>query len=183
MVIEVEEQDHRLFCLNFFFNHYSSIKERDLYRWLWEGEFAFSQRLEYSNLEQLLLDVHKSQSNGILTKTVCEPLGLSNEFIRINLLSYKKMGYPLKTLLDLQNLEKNFRPQPFRFMRDWKFAKNWCLQNQKFKVAAFDDFERIISFHLIPKLEFSTSFIEQYNLDYWIIPRNFFFSKFPEFKF
>ena len=216
------KKDIRLKYLDYFFTKYNSIREKDLYAWIWEGEFGFNyiNKLGSFNLRELLEEINHSQiKNSTLSdKTfnennnqftnlkninlvtpslekskysnyknlnifkLYEPIGLSNLFLKLDLYTYQSTNCPFTTIIDIQNSAKDFVPQSLRFMRNWKFAKDWCVENKKFSKVSFEDFERQISVHLTPRLEYSTDFMFKYETIYRIIPQKIFLNKFPEYK-
>ena len=216
------KKDIRLKYLDYFFTKYNSIREKDLYAWIWEGEFGFNymNKLGSFKLPELLEEINHSQIKNsklsdktfnensnesinlkninlvtpILEKSkysnyknlsifnLYEPIGLSNLFIKLDLFTYQSTNCPFTTIIDIQNSEKDFVPQSLRFMRNWKFAKDWCVENKKFSKVSFEDFERQISVHLTPRLEYSTDFMYKYETIYRIIPQKIFLNKFPEYK-
>ena len=72
-----------------FLDNHPIARARDLYRWLWEGEFGPGTRHQPTRLDELTQMIrtarmHKSAGS----QPMWEPLGLTCRFVHVNLIPY-----------------------------------------------------------------------------------------------
>jgi hypothetical protein len=166
-----------------FLRRHQVIFPRDVYRWLWEGEFGIGLRSDHHTLEELQQDLRKSrQIYGMRQFPVWENQGLGMKFLRINIARYADADRPLFTLLELSKRSKDIRPDTLRFKYDWAFMKTQAVAVGSLTMEGLNEFENTISFHMTPEVEYSDEYINEFGTGYRIVPRSLFFQKFPEFR-
>ena len=185
------------FILEDFFSRYPTPSPQDLYAWLWEGEFGphkkerhtrtllrLTQDIQeaYSFERAKLSDADGEDSSAHKTQRVCEYLGLSEKFLKVNILPYSKANCPLKRLLKLHLSLKEYKSDKFRFKQDWKLVKKVSIEEKDILSSSFDSFERSIDLYLAPEIRYTKIFLKRYNPYYCVVPHKSFFHFFPEYK-
>ncbi len=178
---------------------YDNLKVRDIYWWLWLGEFG-NKGKEKLHIQDLLHIVDEALEAEIKIEAqqktqvdeadnqkkqvpICENIGLTNAFLRVNLLPYSRSGAPLLKLLQLQDKEVYHVTDEIRFRRNWLLLKKLCIETNKVDETLFCDFERFIGFRYFPRIEATNDFIKSYGSHFRVIYKASFFSEFPEYKF
>ena len=165
-----------------FLRNYEEIEARDIYRWLWEGEYGGRDILNELTLDRLTDDIRAARIQGRRPKMVWEPLGLALTLVKVNLVPYADSGCPLKKLLQLEERGRDVRPNPMRMKQDWALMKAQLSPGMAVSLESINNFENSIAFHLIPEVDFSDKFLKIYGHGYRIVPRIPFFTYFPEYK-
>ncbi|MBX7057388.1 MAG: hypothetical protein K1X75_04935 [Leptospirales bacterium] len=173
--------EERMFISEQFLDRYAFAEPRDIYRWVREGEYGIGGHVIDLSLENLHQDLRKARIHKTrITLPVTENLGLANRFVKVNLAPYSDIGCPLKRLLMLEERVPDMRPDPLRFKRDWAFMKTQLSPGMSVTVDMMNRFENEIPFHMIPEIEYSKAWMENYGTGYRIVPRAAFFQYFPE---
>ncbi len=166
-----------------FLENYSDLKARDMYRWLWEGEFGAAHHGRNLSLDRLTEDIRLARIKNRRGLMVWEPLGLANVLVKVNLVPYSDSGCPLKRLIMLEERARDVRPNPLRFKHDWNLLKTQLTPDMPVKIEHIHEFENSIPFHLTPEVQYTDEFIDKYGLGYRVVPRTLFFDYFPEYSF
>ena len=174
--------EERVFLAEDFLDKYTPDDPRDVYRWLWEGEFGPGSHVRELTLEQLAQDIRRARMHiNRDYLPVCETLGLANMFVKVNLVPFADTGCPLKRLIHIEERRKDIRSDPLRFKKDWAFMKAQLVPGMELSVERMNNFEAEIPFHMAPEVEFSNQWYENYGMGYRIVPRTVFFQYFPEY--
>ena len=177
--------EEKVFIAEQFLDTYEIEHARDMYRWLWEGEFGPGSQATDPNLESLAQDIRHARMHARRSRRefphLCEDIGLARKFLKINLVPYADSGCPLQRLIALMERMKDARPDPLRFKKDWAFTKTQIYPGLPITIDKLNHFENEIAFHMSPEIEYSEEFLEKYGNGYRIVPRNLFFQYFPEY--
>lgn len=174
--------EEKVFIAEEFLSRYSECQPQDIYRWLWEGEFGPGSHAGELSLEALAQHLRRARMHRRRENLpVCENLGLANVFVKINLAPYVDAGCPLKRLLMLEERNRDVRPDPLRFKKDWGFMKTQITPGMRITLEMMNRFEASIAFHMSPETEYSEDFRTSYGLGYRVAPREAFFQYFPEY--
>lgn len=180
--------------IEMFFGMYPKLQPQDIYHWLWLGEFGSNLMGIKMNddLEKITQDMEEyyimsSKREGTTRDTVkkeviCEPLGMTNYYLKINLLAYNRAGCPLKRLLRLQSSSNQLRPDNFRMLQDWDLCQKIAVLDNRIKQEDFTLFEKKVALNMLPKMDFSREFISEYQPCYRVVPRKLFFRFFSEYE-
>ena len=175
--------EEKVFVAEEFLDTYDPGDPRDIYRWLWEGEFGPGSHIREHSLEQLAQDIRRARIHRNRDRqAVCESLGLANVFVKVNLVPFADTGCPLKRLVMIEERIKDVRPDPRRFKKDWAFMKTELVPGMRVTTERMNAFEQEIPFHMAPEVEFSNEWYDTYGLGYRVVPRNVFFQYFPEYE-
>ncbi len=200
---KTDKSDFYDLTLKKFLDDYKPSQPVDLYQWLWEGEYGLTKEKKSIPVNLKLLNKEISHTSqefsqkkpkkvkgqdpiGAKEIPVCEPLGLAESFIRVNLMAYIRDGCPLLRLLELQKLVPCIRSNRHRFKQHWQFAKENTIkietENNYISNTAFEEFEKRTVLYTYPELSFSKNFLKRYSPYYQIVPQIEFFKYFPEYK-
>ncbi len=175
--------EEKVFIAERFLDAYSKAEARDVYRWLWEGEFGPGASSPELTLEGVAQHLRRARIHRRRTGLpVCENAGLANLFVKVNLAPYADAGCPLKRLLILEERVKDVRPDPLRFKRDWAFMKTQLIPGMSLTLEKMNQFEHEIPFHMAPEMEYSEVWKNEYGQGYRLAPRQTFFQYFPEYE-
>lgn len=194
--VNIEQKQH-IFIFEDFLSRHKNLSIQDLYAWLWEGEFASRKKdrriktlLRLSNDVQkayifekkaLSLPIHSKKGGAAYqNNSICEYIGLSEKFLRINLAVYSRYDCPLKRLLELENSSQGLKASQLDFKQNWEFIKKISIEKNFFLSSHFEAFERSIELYLAPEMRYTKIFLERYNPHYCIVPQEAFFRFFPE---
>ena len=175
-------QDRKTRIAEWFLAEYSEVEARDLYRWVWEGEFGRRQEQLDLSLDRLTEDIRRARIHPFKPPRVWEPSGLAGMLVRINLVAYADGGYPLKRLLTMEERVFDQRPNPMRFKHDWAFMKSQLVPDMKVTQEHITEFENNIPIHLSPEVLPSEAFVKEYGTGYRIVPRVLLFGQYEEFQ-
>ncbi len=175
-------QDRKTRVAEWFLAEYAECEARDLYRWVWEGEFGRRQEQTDHSLDVLTEDIRRARIHPFKPPRVWEPMGLSGILVKVNLVAYADGGYPLKRLLSMEERVQEQRPNPMRFKHDWAFLKAQLVPGMKVTQEQVAEFENNIPIHLSPDILYSDEFLKQYGLGYRIVPRLLLFNQYEEFQ-
>lgn len=174
--------EEKVFIAEEYLDRYNPGDPRDIYRWLWEGEFGPGSHVRDNTLEQLAQDIRRARMHPNRDQLpVCENLGLAHVFVKVNLVPFADTGCPLKRLVMIEERIKDLRPDPLRFKKDWAFMKTQLVPGMRIQQETMNRFEQEIPFHMAPEVEYSNEFYEKFGMGYRIVPRNGFFQYFPEY--
>ena len=168
-----------------FLERYNVTEARNVYRWLWEGEFGAGSRTPTASLEQLSQDIRVARMHArradYTPSGLCEEIGLAQRFIKVNLVPYADSGCPLKRLVLLADRGREARPDPLRFKSDWAFMKTQIVPGMELTIDRMNHFEEEIAFHMAPEVEYSEDHLKKFGVGYRLVPRSLFFAYFPEY--
>ena len=190
---KISEVDIRHQQINNFFKDYKGFRVRDLYQWIWEGEFGNKKEVERLSLKNLNTYIEKiythekkmqkrNEGKEVKKLKMWENLGLSGVFLKVYTFTYIETGCPLKRLVEMQNFSLLHRPDIFRFKKNWLFAKQSSIERKIISSSVFEDFERFIGFEMLPALDYYKEFLEKHPHNYVIVPTQLFTKYFPEYK-
>ncbi|MBI3396147.1 MAG: hypothetical protein HY042_09960 [Spirochaetia bacterium] len=179
---ELYQQEAKAIMAERFLDSHLVLEPRDIYRWLWEGEFGPGTRSKANSMDLLTQDVRIARMHpNAGTLPVWDNLGLAGTLIKVNLVPYADNGCPFKRLLMLAERVRDIKPDAMRFKQDWAFMKTEIIPGMAITLDAMAHFENDVAFHLVPEVDFSEIYKETYGLGYRIVPRELFFQYFPEY--
>lgn len=165
-----------------FLDFYPEATARDMYRWLWEGEFGYGPKGPPEGLDALMDDIRIARIHQARSTEVWEEIGLSEHFIKINLVPYADTGCPLLRLLQLTERVKDIKNDTLRFKQAWAFMKTQVSPGMSITLESIHNFENEIPFHMAPDISYTEIFQKVFGMKYRIVPREQFFLAFPEFE-
>lgn len=175
-------QERKTRIAEWFLAEYPEAEARDMYRWVWEGEFGERREGHDASLDQLTEDIRRARIHPFKPPRVWEPIGLAGNLVRVNLVAYADRGYPLKRLLIMEERLSDLRPNPMRFKHDWAFMKSQIVPGMKITAEQLNEFENNIPLHISPDVPHGDTFIQIYGLGYRIVPRILLFTQYEEFR-
>lgn len=165
-----------------FLDNHPIARARDLYRWLWEGEFGPGTRHQPTRLDeltQMIRTARMHKSAGL--QPMWEPLGLTCRFVHVNLIPYSDAGCPLKRILSLGERTRDYRADQLRFKMQWAFMKTQIIHGMRITVEEMVSFENDIAFHMTPEISFTDEYLTEYGSGYMVVPYDLFFETYPEY--
>lgn len=173
--------DRKTRMAEWFLAEFPRAEARDLYRWVWEGEFGRRQEQLDFSLDLLTEDIRRARIHPYKPGRVWEPSGLAGALVKVNLVAYADGGYPLKRLLMMEERVADQRPNPMRFKHDWAFMKSQLVPGMSVTQEQIAELENNIPIHLSPDVLSSEAFLSAYGLGYRIVPRLLLFGQYEEF--
>jgi len=165
-----------------FLDRHPIARARDLYRWLWEGEFGSGARFQAANLDELTQEIRKARMHKSAgSARMWEHLGLTQRLLHVNLIPYSDEGCPLKKILSLAERIRDFRPDQLRFKMQWGFLKTQIVPGMRLTVDELNLFENEIPFHMTPEIQHTEEYEKEYGSGYMIVPAGLFFEAYPEY--
>lgn len=165
-----------------FLDRHPIARARDIYRWLWEGEFGPGQRHQPSNLDELVHQIRRARMHKLAGKQlIWESLGLTSRMVHINLVPYVDDGCPLRRIINLSERIRDLRSDQLRFKMQWQFMKTQVVPGMRVTVEEMNAFENEIAFHMTPEVSYSDEYVAEYGDLYIVVPFRLFFETFPEY--
>lgn len=177
----IDEKSRRA---EWFYSHYHSYTADDIYGWLWAGEFGYPPgQYPDASLHRLLEDIRLARYHAGTIRSVWEPLGLENHFIKVNIAHYADAGCPLPRLIQLsERIREETNPNAMRFKSDWNLMKANISEGADVSLTQIHEFEERIPFSMTPYIPYTADFLSQFGMHYRIVPADLFFYHFPEYE-